>query len=202
VPWGAADYSMTTNAESNGNLPLTAQLESLLFVAAEPAPLAILAEALSVPRATVEAALKDLAQEYSQRGLQILRLGERIHLTTSPRAAAVVERFLGLGHTTSLSRAALETLAILAYRQPLTRPQVDAVRGVNCDSVLQSLLAKGLVEEIGRTEGPGRPILYGLTSTALQHFGLSSVEELPPLEIEEAVPAPAEPPTPETVLKS
>ncbi len=190
------------NSESNGNLPLAAQLESLLFVAAEPAPLAVLAEALAASRAEVEAALKELAQEYARRGLQILRIGERIHITTSPRAAAVVEKFLGLGHTTSLSRAALETLAILAYRQPLTRPQVDAIRGVNCDSVLQSLLAKGLVEEIGRTEGPGRPILYGLTSMALQHFGLSSVEDLPPLEIEEAAPAAAEPVPHENVLKS
>ncbi len=193
---------MTMNPESNGNLPLLAQLESLLFVAAEPAPLAVLAEALSASRAEVEAALKELAQEYAQRGLQILRIGERIHITTSPRAAAVVEKFLGLGHTTSLSRAALETLAILGYRQPLTRPQVDAIRGVNCDSVLQSLLAKGLVEEIGRTEGPGRPILYGLTTMALQHFGLSSVEDLPSLEIEEAPPASAEPAPPENVLKS
>jgi segregation and condensation protein B len=193
---------MSMNPESNGNLPLAAQLESLLFVAAEPAPLAVLAEALAASRAEVEAALKELAQEYAQRGLQILRIGERIHVTTSPRAAAVVEKFLGLGHTTSLSRAALETLAILAYRQPLTRPQVDAIRGVNCDSVLQSLLAKGLVEEIGRTEGPGRPILYGLTTMALQHFGLSSVEDLPPLEIEQPAPGAAEPVPPEDVLKS
>jgi segregation and condensation protein B len=192
---------MSTNPESNGSLPLSAQLESLLFVTAEPALLATLAEALAVTRAEVESALRSLAEEYAQRGLQILRFGDRIHLTTSPRAAAVVEKFLGLGHTTSLSKAALETLAILAYRQPLTRPQVDAIRGVNCDSVLQSLLAKGLVEEIGRTEGPGRPILYGLTTTALQHFGLSSVEDLPPLEIEEAAPMPAEPAAPETVLK-
>jgi len=192
---------MSTNPESNGSLPLSAQFESLLFVTAEPALLATLAEALAVTRAEVESALRSLAEEYAQRGLQILRFGDRIHLTTSPRAAAVVEKFLGLGHTTSLSKAALETLAILAYRQPLTRPQVDAIRGVNCDSVLQSLLAKGLVEEIGRTEGPGRPILYGLTTTALQHFGLSSVEDLPPLEIEEAAPMPAEPAAPETVLK-
>lgn len=192
---------MSTNPESNGSLPLSAQLESLLFVTAEPALLATLAEALAATRAEVESALRSLAEEYAQRGLQILRFGDRIHLTTSPRAAAVVEKFLGLGHTTSLSKAALETLAILAYRQPLTRPHVDAIRGVNCDSVLQSLLAKGLVEEIGRTEGPGRPILYGLTTTALQHFGLSSVEDLPPLEIEEAAPMPAEPAAPETVLK-
>ena len=193
---------MSTNPESNGSLPLSAQLESLLFVTAEPALLATLAEALAATRAEVESALRSLAEEYAQRGLQILRFGDRIHLTTSPRAAAVVEKFLGLGHTTSLSKAALETLAILAYRQPLTRPQVDAIRGVNCDSVLQSLLAKGLVEEIGRTEGPGRPILYGLTTTALQHFGLSSVEDLPPLEIEEAAPLPAEPAVAENVLKA
>ena len=192
---------MSMNPESNGGLALNAQLESLLFVSAEPALLATLAEALAVTRAEVEAALRTLAEEYAQRGLQILRIGDRIHLTTSPRAAGVVEKFLGLGHTPSLSRAALETLPILAYRQPLTRPQVDAIRGVNCDSVLQSLLAKGLVEEIGRTEGPGRPILYGLTPPHLHPFALSWVEDLPPLEIEEAPPMPAEPVAPETVLK-
>jgi segregation and condensation protein B len=92
-----------------------------------------------------------------------------------------VERFLGLETTSHLSRAALEALAIVAYQQPVTRPQVDAVRGVNSDGVMKSLLTKGLVQEIGRAEGPGRPILYSTTAEFLQHFGISSLNELPPL---------------------
>jgi segregation and condensation protein B len=96
-----------------------------------------------------------------------------------------VERFLGLEATSRLSRAALETLAIIAYQQPVTRPSVDAVRGVNSDGVMKSLLSKGLIQEIGRTEGPGRPILYGTTPDFLQHFGLNTLGELPPLNLQE-----------------
>jgi len=102
-------------------------------------------------------------------------------LTTAPELASLVELFLGLEATTHLSRAALETLAIIAYQQPATRPQVDSIRGVNSDSMLKSLLSKGLILESGRTEGPGRPILYSTTPEFLQHFGLSSILELPPL---------------------
>ncbi len=87
--------------------------------------------------------------------------------------------------TSRLSRAALETLSIVAYRNPITRPSIDAIRGVNSDGVLKSLLSKGLIEEIGRSEGPGRPILYGITSFFLQHFGLGSLDELPELALEE-----------------
>jgi segregation and condensation protein B len=93
-----------------------------------------------------------------------------------------VEKFLGLEATARLSRAAMETLAIIAYRQPVTRPGIDAIRGVNSDGVLKSLLSKGLVQEVGRTEGPGRPILYGTSAEFLQHFGLASLTELPPYD--------------------
>jgi segregation and condensation protein B len=96
--------------------------------------------------------------------------------------AGTVEKFLGLEATARLSRAALEALAIIAYRQPITRPGVDSIRGVNSDGVMKSLLSKGLVQEIGRSDGPGRPILYGTTSEFLQHFGLASLAELPPFE--------------------
>ena len=97
--------------------------------------------------------------------------------------AASVEKFLGLEATARLSRAALEALAIVAYRQPITRPGIDAVRGINSDGVIKSLLAKGLVQEIGRAEGPGRPILYGVTEDFLQHFGIDSINDLPPFEL-------------------
>jgi segregation and condensation protein B len=118
-----------------------------------------------------------------RRGLSLQWHGGRVQLTTSPYLSDLVERFLGLESTTRLSRAALETLSIIAYRQPITRPGVDAIRGVNSDGVMKSLLTKGLVQEVGRTEGPGRPILYGTTPEFLQHFGLSSLQELPPFEV-------------------
>jgi segregation and condensation protein B len=102
-------------------------------------------------------------------------------LTTAPQLAELIERFLGLEATTHLSRAALETLAIIAYQQPVTRPQIDSIRGVNSDSMMKSLLNKGLILESGRADGPGRPILYSTTPEFLQHFGLNSILEMPPL---------------------
>ncbi len=97
--------------------------------------------------------------------------------------ADYIEKYLGLEATSRLSRAALETLAIIAYQQPVTRPAVDSVRGVNSDGVIKSLLSKGLLQEVGRSEGPGRPILFGTTPEFLQHFGLNSLSELPPLDL-------------------
>ena len=104
-------------------------------------------------------------------------------MTTAPEMAEIVERFLGLEATSRLSRAALETLAIVAYQQPVTRPYIEGVRGVSSDGVMKSLLSKGLVQEVGRAEGPGRPILYGTAPDFLQHFGLNSLTELPPLAL-------------------
>jgi segregation and condensation protein B len=174
-----------TNHANEQALSMAARLESILFVAADPVPVPVLASALDTDDRAVEDALESLDREYRTRGLKILRMGDRVHITTSPRAAATVEKFLGMEHTIGLSRAALETLAILAYRQPLTRPQIDSVRGVNTESVLENLMAKGLVEEVGRTEGPGRPILYVTTADFLRHFGLGSTAELPALDLEE-----------------
>jgi segregation and condensation protein B len=105
-------------------------------------------------------------------------------MTTAPENSAVVERFLGLELTTRLSQAALEVLSIVGFLQPVTRPQVDQIRGVNSDSSLRTLLSQGLIEEMGRMETPGRPILYGTTPEFLQHFGLRSIDDLPPLEDE------------------
>jgi segregation and condensation protein B len=97
--------------------------------------------------------------------------------------AESVERFLGLEATSHLSRAALETLAIVAYQQPVTRPQIESIRGVSSDGVMKSLLGKGLVQEVGRTDGPGRPILYGTTPDFLQYFGINSLIDLPALNL-------------------
>jgi segregation and condensation protein B len=171
----------------NGALMLEALVESLLFVADGPVPVARMAEALEVTPREVEAALTALGEVYAatHRGLSLQRFRDKVQLTTAPAAAPAVERFLGLAAAAPLSRAALETLAIIAYQQPVTRPQIEAVRGVNSDSVLKTLLSKGLIEEVGRTEGPGRPVLYATTPEFLQYFGLSALTDLPPLSLEQ-----------------
>ena len=163
-------------------MSLPALIESLLFVADGPVGIDQLAAALEVKTKQIEEALKQLEAQYELRGLRLQRSGERYQLTTAPAAAAHVERFLGLEAIQHLSRPALETLAIIAYKQPVSRPQIEALRGVNCDGVIKSLVSKGLIEEVGRVEAPGRPIIYSTTPDFLQHFGLSSVTELPPLE--------------------
>jgi segregation and condensation protein B len=164
-------------------LPLVALVESLLFVAAGSVTLEHLATALEVKPKQIEEALKELEKLYAGRGLRLQRSADKIQLTTAPAVAAYIERFLGLEALTHLSRPALETLAIIAYKQPVSRPQIESLRGVNCDGVIKSLLSKGLIEEVGRVEAPGRPIIYGTTSEFLQHFGLAAINELPPLEI-------------------
>ena len=169
-----------TESQSN-ELTLAAKIEALLFVSAEPVPVAQLATVLDVNSSVVERGLKELEDSLRERGLRLQRHTGRVQLTTAAELASLVERFLGLEATTHLSRAALETLAIIAYQQPVTRPQVDSIRGVNSDSMMKSLLSKGLVLEAGRTDGPGRPILYATSPEFLQHFGLNSLVELPPL---------------------
>ena len=162
-------------------LPLSVKLEALLFVAAEPVPTAQLATALDVSTSVVERGLNELDASLQSRGLRLQRHAGRVQLTTAPQLAELIERFLGLEATSHLSRAALETLAIIAYQQPVTRPQIDSIRGVNSDSMMKSLLSKNLILESGRADGPGRPILYSTTPEFLQHFGLNSILEMPPL---------------------
>jgi segregation and condensation protein B len=163
------------------DLPLSVKLEALLFVAAEPATINQLVTVLDVAPSVIERGLNELDASLSSRGLRLQRHAGRVQLTTAPQLAELVERFLGLEATTHLSRAALETLAIIAYQQPVTRPHIDSIRGVNSDSMLKSLLHKGLILESGRADGPGRPILYSTTPEFLQHFGLNSILEMPPL---------------------
>jgi segregation and condensation protein B len=162
-------------------LPLSVKLEAMLFVAPEPVTTAQLAAALDVAASVVERGLNELDAALARRGLRLQRNAGRFQLTTAPQLAELIERFLGLEATTHLSRAALETLAIIAYQQPVTRPQIDSIRGVNSDSMMKSLLHKGLILESGRADGPGRPILYSTTPEFLQHFGLNSILEMPPL---------------------
>ncbi|MBN1305375.1 MAG: SMC-Scp complex subunit ScpB [Anaerolineales bacterium] len=161
---------------------ISAQLEALLFVTAEPVAISQLAAALSVTNGKVEQGLLELDEILSGRGLKLQRHGGRVQLTTAPELAELIEHFLGLEAASHLSRAALEALAIIAYQQPVTRPQVDSIRGVNSDGVMRSLLNKGLIQEGGRADSPGRPILYATTPEFLQHFGLNSLLDLPPLD--------------------
>ncbi len=160
---------------------LVRRVEALLFVAPSPIKVVDLARALGVTQEEVAAALERLAAMRADAGVVLQRQGERVQLVTAPDLAEDVERFLGLDLSTRLSSAALETLAIIAYKQPVTRAQIEAIRGVNCDGVLRSLLNKGLIEEVGRLDTVGRPILYGTTMAFLQYFGLRDLSELPPL---------------------
>lgn len=176
-----SDLEPTPGHTTETDLPLSVKLEALLFVAAEPVTTAQLATALDVAPSVIERGLNELGASLSSRGLRLQRYAGRVQLTTAPQLAELVERFLGLEATTHLSRAALETLAIIAYQQPVTRPHIDSIRGVNSDSMLKSLLHKGLILESGRADGPGRPILYSTTPEFLQHFGLNSILEMPPL---------------------
>ena len=185
-----SDIEQSSEQNIETELPLSVKLEAILFVAAEPVTPAQLAAALDVAPSVIERGLNELDASLSDRGLRLQRHAGRVQLTTAPQLAELIERFLGLEATSHLSRAALETLAIIAYQQPVTRPQIDAVRGVNSDSMMKSLLNKGLVLESGRADGPGRPILYSTTPEFLQHFGLNSILEMPPLaKPEEEAPA-------------
>lgn len=175
---------MTDTELFRQNFPLDARIEAILFVAPAPVTVSQLSEALGVSTEMVEQGLQELSRHLQNgRGLRLQRHEGRFQLTSAPELAEEVEKFLGLEATARLSRAALETLAIVAYRQPITRPGVDAIRGVNSDGVIKSLLSKGLIQEVGRAEGPGRPILYGSTQDFLQHFGLNSLDDLPPFEL-------------------
>lgn len=165
-------------------MDLIARIEALLFISARPVSTGQIATSLDITTREADLALHELADLYEERGFRLQKSKEGYQLVSSPQFAADIERFLGLEEIARLSRAALEVLAIIAYQQPITRPQIDAVRGVNSDSVLRTLIRHGLTEEVGRSEGPGRPFLYSTTTDFLSYFGLASLQELPPLQVE------------------
>lgn len=171
-------------------LPIAAQVESILYAAKEPAALSAIATVLEVNAQEVETALHELNVVFAQRGVRVQRNGNRVQLITAPENAEVVQRFLGLEETTRLSSAAMETLAIIAYNQPVTKPQIEMIRGVNCDGVMATLEARNLVVELGRAETVGHPMRYGVSFDFLRHFGLKGVHELPPVESLEVLPKP------------
>ena len=167
-------------------------IEAILFVSGEPVQLGAVARALEVTELEVSAAADELASDYdyNRRGICLKRFGSHIQLSTRPDYAPQIEKLLQPIQKQSLSQAALETLAVVAYKQPVTRLDIEAVRGVKCDYYVQSLMNKGLIEEVGRKETLGRPILYGTTDAFLSHFGLTSLEDLPqPPESQQDSPA-------------
>jgi len=157
-------------------------LESVLFVADEPVELSHLARLAEADVDEVARALELLAADCQGRGVRLQRTGTAVQLVTAPEATPYVERFLGVDEDHRLSHAALETLAIIAYKQPITRAAIEAIRGVNCDRALATLKVRGLITEVGRASTLGRPYLYGTTFRFLEHFGLERPEDLPPLQ--------------------
>jgi segregation and condensation protein B len=158
-------------------------LEALLFVSDEPVASVVLAQALELERREVDELCDELARSYEERGagLMLRNVAGGWRLTTNPDAADAVERYVLSSRHTRLTKAALETLAIVAFKQPVTRHQISAIRGVNSEGVLRALIDRGLVAEVGREEGPGRPMLYGTTPEFLERLGLPSLASLPPL---------------------
>jgi segregation and condensation protein B len=158
-------------------------LEALLFVSDEPVAAVVLAQALDVERHEADELCEELARAYEERGAGIVlrTVAGGWRLATHPEAAPVVERYVLSSRHARLTKAALETLAIVAYKQPVTRHQISSIRGVNSEGVLRALADRGLVAEVGRDDRPGRPLLYGTTPEFLEKLGLSSVSALPPL---------------------
>ena len=173
--------------EAPADQHIAAAIESLLFVSGRPLTYSELRKLLGVDDARLNNGLQALADtlENHQRGIRLQRLGEQVQLVTAPENARYIAALLGLPMTARLTAAAMETLSVIAYRQPVTRAQIESVRGVNSDRALASLLQYGLVAEVGRAQTVGRPALFATTSEFLQQFGLTSLEQLPKIELQE-----------------
>jgi len=161
------------------------QLEALLFVAERPLSRREIATLSGVDRATVDARLGDLEVALAARGIRLVLSGDRVELVTAPEAGALIARYVG-ADVVRLSPASLETLAIVAYRQPVTKSAVERIRGVDSDYTIRSLLHRRLIVELGRSDAPGRPFLYGTGFDFLERFGMTSLDELPALEVDVA----------------
>lgn len=166
-----------------GRAEVRRAVEALLFVADEPLSTVVLAQALEVDRRVVEDVLDELRGTLEDRGAGIVlqEVAGGWRLATHPDVAPFVEQFVVSSRHARLTRASLETLAIVAYKQPVTRHQVAAIRGVSSEGILRSLVERGLIMEVGRDDSPGRPILYGTTPFFLERLGLPSLAALPPL---------------------
>lgn len=179
-----------------GEAELRKALEAILLVVEEPVEATALAQVLEVATDDVVATLRALRAEYVDdgRGFVLREVAGGWRFYTDPGAAPYVERFVLHGKSGRLSQAALETLAIVAYKQPVTRAQISEIRGVDADGAVRSLVSRGLIEEVGRDPSPGQPLLYGTTPAFLERLGLRDLEELPPLpSIAPGGPLPPEP---------
>lgn len=157
-------------------------IESILLVAEKPVSakeMSVCAEAMT---SEVQKSLAELINEYKDRGIKIIKKGDYYSLVTAPENAEVVGKFLNEELRHDLSEAAVETLSIITYKQPITRMEIEEIRGVQADQILRNLMIRGLIGEVGRKESPGRPILYGTTMEFLQYFGLQSEEDIPKFE--------------------
>jgi segregation and condensation protein B len=181
--------------------PTTKTLEALLFAAPGLSSVEQLSQAMGVSKSEVEKSLEALSAHLTlEHGLRLQKIKNQYQLITAPEYGEMIEKFLGLEVTSRLTQAALEVLAIVAYKQPATRPEIDSIRGVVSDGVVKSLLSKGLIEELGRSEAIGRPILYGVTNEFFQHFGLESLDQLPAVDLEGLLTPKPSPDTEETRL--
>jgi segregation and condensation protein B len=169
---------------------LARALECLLFMSEEPLSARELGELLETPPGAVTAAMSGVTARYADSGLQVIEVAGGYRLCTRPEFGPYVER-LHEPRRFRLSQAALETLAIVAYRQPVTRPEIEAIRGVSADSAVNTLLERGLVREAGQKQAPGRPMTYATTELFLLQFGLNHLSDLPPIEFPAVLPQPA-----------
>ena len=160
-------------------------IESILLVAEKPVSSKELSACCGEMQSEVQKILTELIKEYQDRGIKIIRKGEYFSLVTDPESASAVAMFLNEELRHDISEAALETLSIITYKQPVTRLDIEEIRGVASDQLLRNLLIRGLIQEVGRKESPGRPILYGTTMEFLQYFGLKDETELPKFETPE-----------------
>lgn len=177
-----------SQVDQDADFSLVSALEALLFVSDGAVEVTSLAKVLMVTSEELYTALKALTAQLvaHDRGLRLQEHNGKFQLVSAPAYAALIETYLNLETTTKLSAPALETLAIIAYRQPITRAQIEAVRGVDSAGILRTLVQRGLIEEAGRLEGVGRPIVYNVTTLFMQQFGLTGLDELPALETTDA----------------
>jgi segregation and condensation protein B len=160
-----------------------ALLEAMLFVAGEPVTAASIAKSTDLQEQEIRRLMEEMTAEYRERnaGLLIAEIADGYQMVTNPEYAVWLKRFKNIAQSNKLSTSGLETLAIIAYKQPVTKLEVDQLRGVNSDGAVKSLLEKRLIKIVGKKESPGRPFLYGTTKEFLQYFGLKSLSELPPI---------------------
>ena len=179
-----ASSACATKSEEDTLENLTAIIEAILFVSGDPVRVDVLAHAMNLTVLELEQALDELRDHLAleNRGIQLNRSGETVFLSICPKYAPQVELFLQPIQKQPLSQAVLETLSIIAYRQPVTKGDIEGVRGVKCDYSVQTLVNRGFIEECGRRETLGRPILYRTTDKFLQHFGIETLDELPSVD--------------------